>query len=241
MSNGDQLSQPAFLRLAAHPLRWQLLTELVGGDLRVQELTALVDQPQNLVSYHLRLLRESGLVRAIRSDVDGRNTYYHLDLDRCAEELAVAGAALHPMLRPDIVAPARRGTTVLFVCSGNSFRSPVAEALLRRRAEHVDVTSAGTEPKPRDHPAAAHVLRFDFGIEIDRDRRPRHVDTVADRPFDHVITLCDRARMSCPEFGPDTRRAHWSVPDPTDHSTTVFRQVAEELDTRIRHLVPTLT
>ena len=48
---------PAFLRLAAHPLRWQLLTELAGSDYRVRELVERVDQPQNLVSYHLRLLR----------------------------------------------------------------------------------------------------------------------------------------------------------------------------------------
>ena len=46
---------PAFLRLAAHPLRWQLLTELATGDYRVRELVARIDQPQNLVSYHLRL------------------------------------------------------------------------------------------------------------------------------------------------------------------------------------------
>ncbi|MFC7713828.1 ArsR/SmtB family transcription factor [Nonomuraea recticatena] len=51
---------PAFLRLAAHPLRWRLLTELAAGDYRVRELVELVGQPQNLVSYHLRLLRAVG-------------------------------------------------------------------------------------------------------------------------------------------------------------------------------------
>ena len=53
---------PSFVRLAAHPLRWHLLTELTAGDYRVRELTALVGQPQNLVSYHLRQLRGGGLV-----------------------------------------------------------------------------------------------------------------------------------------------------------------------------------
>ncbi len=74
---------PAFLRLAAHPLRWRLLTELAVGDLRVRELTALVQAPQNLVSYHLRLLRKGGLVTAARSSFDGRDSYYRLDLDPC--------------------------------------------------------------------------------------------------------------------------------------------------------------
>src|SRR3954452_463749 len=89
---------PVFLRLAAHPLRWQLLATLAGSDYRVRELSDRVGQPQNLVSYHLRLLRDGGLVSATRSSFDGRDSYYHLDLDRCADELTASGAALHPAL-----------------------------------------------------------------------------------------------------------------------------------------------
>ena len=88
-----------FVRLAAHPLRWRLLTELADSDYRVRELVTLVGEPQNLVSYHLRLLRGGGLVTAARSSFDGRDSYYHLDLDRCADALADTGAALHPALR----------------------------------------------------------------------------------------------------------------------------------------------
>ena len=65
---------PEFVRLAAHPVRWQLLTELATGDLRVRELVSLVDQPQNLVSYHLRLLRTGGLVGVGRSSFDRRDS-----------------------------------------------------------------------------------------------------------------------------------------------------------------------
>src|SRR3954453_15514498 len=92
---------PAFLRLAAHPVRWQLLTRLSESDYRVRELVARGDQPQNLVSYHLRLLRSGGLVTSTRSSFDGRDSYYHLDLDRCAAALAAVGVALHPALRLD--------------------------------------------------------------------------------------------------------------------------------------------
>ena len=62
---------------------------------------ALVGEPQSLISYHLRLLRDGGLVTTGRSSFDGRDSYYHLDLDRCATGLAQAGIALHPSLRPD--------------------------------------------------------------------------------------------------------------------------------------------
>ena len=92
---------PAFVRLAADPLRWQLLGELATSDLRVRELVASVGRPQNLVSYHLRLLREAELVTKKRSSFDARDSYYHLDLERCADLLAAAGAALHPALQSD--------------------------------------------------------------------------------------------------------------------------------------------
>ncbi|PZG02948.1 arsenate reductase/protein-tyrosine-phosphatase family protein [Micromonospora deserti] len=244
---------PTFVRLAGHPLRWQLLTELAHGDLRVRELVALVDQPQNLVSYHLRLLRDGGLVRAIRSSFDGRDSYYHLDLDRCAEALTGACAALHPALRLNQTAPAaparRRRLprlAVLFVCTGNSARSPIAEALLRHHtAGHVTAISAGSHPKPRLHPNTVRVLADRFGIDV-TSQRPRHLDTLTDRRFDYVITLCDKAREVCPEFGDHPRQLHWSIPDPatvgtSDHASyPAFTHTAADIDTRVRHLLPAL-
>ena len=88
------------VRLLADPVRWRLMRELASGDRRVRELVAAVGQPQNLVSYHLRQLRAGGLVTARRSSFDGRDTYYSLDLDGCARELADAASALHPGLAP---------------------------------------------------------------------------------------------------------------------------------------------
>ncbi len=94
-----QDSPPRFLRLAAEPLRWRLLGELARSDRQVRELTAMLGQPQSLVSYHLSRLRDGGLVAMRRSSADGRNAYYSIDLARCGELLAAAGGALHPGLR----------------------------------------------------------------------------------------------------------------------------------------------
>src|SRR5262245_20752548 len=155
----SRVDPPAFVRLAGHPLRWQLLTALAGSDYRVRELVTLVGQPQNLVSYHLRLLRKNGLITATRSTFDGRDTYYHLDVDRCGAAFAAAGAALHPALGTT-PAPPGKGAAVLFVCTGNSARSPMAVALLRHHTGgRVHVASAGTRPKPVVHPDAARTLR----------------------------------------------------------------------------------
>ncbi|MET8158803.1 MarR family transcriptional regulator [Sphaerisporangium sp. NPDC005289] len=269
-------SAPPFLGLVGHPLRWRLLAELARSDRKVAELVRLTGQPQSLVSYHLGRLRAGRLVTARRSSLDGRDSYYHLDLAHYAEELAATGTALHPALHPGLwPRPARHATpstgalvpagplpppaqtatpatgprrarrAVLFLCTGNSSRSPMAEALLRRRAgDRVEVTSAGTHPKPL-HPNTLRVMR-DYGIDL-TGRGPRHLDTLADRRFDQVISLCDKVREACPPFPGDPVLTHWSLPDPAAAAEDeaaghpAFQRTAAELDARIRFLLPTLT
>lgn len=244
---------PAFLRLAAHPLRWRLLSALAESDLRVRELVIQSGEPQNLVSYHLRLLRDAGLVAARRSSHDARDSYYHLDLGRCAAALTDSGAALHPGLRRPAFAPGPESgeqpsgrPAVLFVCTGNSARSPIAEALLRQRsAGRVDVTSAGSRPRTQLHANTVRVLRERFGVDV-AGQRPRALDVVAGRPFDHVVTLCDRARALCPELDHFPRRAHWSIAEPgtagedDQASYPAFERTAAEIDARVRFLLPVL-
>lgn len=243
---------PPFVRLAAHSLRWQLLGELAASDLRVGELVAAVNEPQSLVSYHLRLLREAELVTKRRSSFDGRDSYYHLDLDRCADLLAAAGTSLHPALpsaRPEPPAPPPPGSRlrVMFTCTGNSARSPIAEALLRHRAgSGVEVTSAGSHPRERIHPSVVRVLAEDYGIDI-TGQPTRHLNATTGRRFDYVITLCDKVREVCPEFPGHTRHIHWSIPDPAPHDTrgraadAAVRRTAHDIDARIGHLLHVLT
>jgi len=246
VSSSRVTTPPTFVRLVAHPLRWALLAELADSDYRVRELVTRVGEPQNLVSYHLRLLRDGGLVTASRSSFDGRDSYYHLDLDRCTDALAETGAALHPVLRWNATPPVSpvggrrsRRFAVLFVCTGNSARSPIAEALLRHHTGgRLTVTSAGSQPKPHLHPHTVRVLRDQFDIDIS-GRQPQHLDTLAGRRFDYVITLCDKARENCAEFDHHLRRIHWSIPDPGD-TYPAFQRAAADIETRIRHLLPVL-
>jgi protein-tyrosine-phosphatase len=135
---------------------------------------------------------------------------------------------------------------VLFVCTGNSARSPIAEALLRHHtADSVTVTSAGSRPKPDLHANTARVLLDQFGIDIS-GQHPRRLDTLTSRRFDYVATLCDKAREVCPEFGHHPRRIHWSISDPatagdTDHASyPAFERTAADINKRIQHLLPVL-
>jgi ArsR family transcriptional regulator, arsenate/arsenite/antimonite-responsive transcriptional repressor / arsenate reductase (thioredoxin) len=251
MTTATELSPPAFLQLMADPHRWQLLGELAHSDRRVGELTALVGSPQNLVSYHLAELRHAGLVRARRSSADGRDTYYRADLHRCRELLRDAGAALHPglALAPAAADPVGtrhgRAPVVLFLCTGNSARSQMAEALLERRSgEAFRARSAGSHPRPL-HPNAVRVMA-ERGIDI-AGRPTKPVSRFARSRFDHVITLCDRVREVCPELPGRPRSAHWSMPDPaaegdTDEETyPAFERTADELEGRIELLITQLT
>jgi protein-tyrosine-phosphatase len=231
------VAPPEFLRLAAHPVRWRLLGELARSDRQVHELTALLGQPQNLVSYHLGLLRKAALITARRSAADGRDTYYAVDLDRIGAQLADAGAAVHPGLRPSAPAPPAPFGSVLFLCTGNSARSQMAEALVRHlTAGAVLACSAGSHPKPV-HASAVAVMAA-RGIDL-TGARSKHLSEFADRRFDAVITLCDRVREICPPYPGHPEPVHWSMPDPARDPAghAAFQRTAAELETRIGYLL----
>lgn len=238
---------PPFLLLAGHPLRWRLLSELSRSDRRVHELTDLVAEPQNLVSYHLAKLRDAELVSVRRSAADGRDAYYTVDLARVGALLSTIGAALHPGLRleaPSAAVDTPAGTRVLFLCTGNSARSQMAEALAELRSDgRVEARSAGSHPKPL-HPNAVRVMRERFGVDLE-GRRSKHLDELAHERFDRAITLCDRVREVCPPLRGARLMAHWSIPDPAaggdDEATyPAFERTAAELDTRIGFLLADL-
>jgi protein-tyrosine-phosphatase len=237
---------PSFLQLAGHPLRWRLLSELASSDRQVRELTQVLGKPQNLVSYHLGRLRAGRLVSMRRSSADGRDAYYSVDLARCGELLAGAGEALHPALA--LAPPIREGDAssgrrarVLFLCTGNSTRSQMAEALLLNlAADSVEARSAGSHPKSV-HPNAVSVMR-ERDIDI-TGNRSKHLGRFARRRFDYVITLCDRVREVCPEFPGHPERIHWSIADPallgeTDEASyPAFQRTAAEIETRVGFLL----
>ena len=240
---------PGFVQLVAHPVRWRLLRELVSSDRAVSELSGLVDEPQSLVSYHLGRLRDGDLVAMRRSAADRRASYYMINLVACRAQLQAAGRALHPGLsfvpaRAALFPNRRPKPRVLFLCTGNSARSQIAEALIASMSSgHVEAASAGSNPKPL-HANAVRVMRR-RGIDISTNRT-KHLDEFVGRRFDMVITLCDRVREVCPEFRSAPELRHWSVPDPALEGPTsrasypAFERTAVELETRIGFLLDAL-
>lgn len=241
------LGPTGFLHVLAHDLRWQLLTALGRSDRQVQELVTLVGQPQNLVSYHLRRLRTSQLVTERRSSADARDVYYSLDLGKLQAMYSEAGTAIHPALSlaADTEPRATSSATgppvrVLFLCTENSARSQMAEALLRSMGgEGLEVASAGSQPSAV-HPDAIRCMA-EMGLDISQ-ARPKHLDEYRHQRFDYVITVCDRVREVCPVFPDDPERIHWSFPDPClaagdEDRRRMFHQTAHQLITRLRFLL----
>lgn len=237
---------PVVLPALADPLRWQLLGALGESDRRVGELTALAGRPQNLVSYHLGVLRDAGLVASRRSAHDRRDTYYRVDLARCGDALRATGISLHPGLRLEAVPPpaVAPGRSVLFLCTGNSARSQMAEALLiERSGKAVAARSAGSCPKPLHAEAVA--VMAERGIDI-AGNRAKSLDEFTGVTFDAVVTLCDKVREVCPEPPGAPLRSHWSMADPSTEGSTpaetraAFEHTADELDARVGHLLARL-
>ncbi len=131
---------------------------------------------------------------------------------------------------------------VLFVCTGNSARSVMAEALLRRDGgDAFEVESAGSEPKGIN-PLTLRVLD-EVGIDASWARSKSVTEFLGQR-FDYVITLCDQARQACPVFPGVHETLHWDFEDPAEAEGTdeerlvVFRRVFSGLEERIATFVP---
>ena len=203
-----------------------------------------------------------------RSSADGRDTYCSLNPAVYRERLAAAGAALHPGLRlvpaeltsrprepgrkpgrqpggqptQQPTQPGRQSPVrVLFLCTGNSARSQVAEAILNGLGgPRVEAVSAGSHPKAL-HADAIRVM-CDRGIDIS-GARSKHLSEFVEQRFDYVISLCDRVREVCPDFPGPPALVHWSIPDPAaeaahpDGGYTAFVRMADELSTRIQFLL----
>ena len=232
-----QPATPRAERAAVHralgdPQRLTMVELLAIGDRTPGELATTLGLPSNLVAFHLGELEAVGIVGRRRSEGDGRRRYVHLRGD------VVAGVPLHPMAAAGSPAAGRTAPRVLFVCTANQARSPLAAALWRAMTGS-PAESAGTVPATAAHPltrrvAAAHDL--DVG-----DAAPRHLDDVAMTP-DLVVSVCDRAHEDGPPF--DAPTLHWSVPDPVRGGSgrrADFEAAVADLETRVRRLATAAT
>jgi len=130
--------------------------------------------------------------------------------------------------------------SVLFLCTGNSARSQMAEALLKHLADgRAVVESAGTVPQPEIHPMARHAIKALLNLTME-GQYPKTLDRFLGQHFDYVITVCDRAAEACPVFPGEPERIHWSFEDPavapgsSEDRQRAFDTTAKQLLSRLR-------
>jgi arsenate reductase len=163
------------------------------------------------------------------------------DLDRLEGELIDLELTIAAASRARRIAAVPDPIRVLFVCTHNSARSQIAEALLGRYGGAAfEVHSAGTEAT-RVNPFAIRVL-----AELDIDwsnARSKVIDEFLDQHFDYVVTVCDRAREACPVFPGSENTLHWGLDDPSavegtdEERLAAFRRTAQELSARLRPFI----
>jgi len=131
---------------------------------------------------------------------------------------------------------------ILFLCTGNSARSILAEFLLKKIApEKFEVLSAGSSPKAAPHPMVLQVLTECYKLDVS-SARSKSLSEFEGHIFDFVITLCDNARESCPTWPGQPITAHWLSPDPSEFEGSdeakenVFWQVATQIHRRLELL-----
>lgn len=200
------------------PTRLQMIDLLTLGDLSPTEIRVALGTPGNLLTHHLNVLEQVGMVTRTTSEGDKRRSYVHLS----------SGA--FDGLVPSVAGAASR---VVFVCSANSARSQLAAALWARQST-IPVASGGTQPAERIAPGAiAAAARHQLALS---SSAPSALDAVLS-DGDFVITVCDNAHE---EIGV-TGDLHWSIPDPVRVGTdAAFDAAYTELERRIAGLASRL-
>lgn len=215
----DRVARARRFAALGDPVRLGVVELLAGGDLSPQALCEALQVSSNLMAHHLQVLAKVGLVERRRSDGDRRRWYVHA-LPLAVEQLVTANAAI-PVPR------------VVFVCTANSARSVLAEAIWR---EHSDVpsASAGTHPADRVNRKALQAARR-AGLHL-VEPTPRRVDDVV-RAGDLIVSVCDSANEELDAIR--SAHVHWSIPDPGVTGTdAAFDRTVIELTERIGRLAP---
>jgi ArsR family transcriptional regulator, arsenate/arsenite/antimonite-responsive transcriptional repressor / arsenate reductase (thioredoxin) len=244
MANQNLETTISALRNFGEPNRLAIISLLSTGPILVGDICNTSGLPLTLVSQHLRVLRESGMVQAERDSNDARAVWYSLNPQRIKEIQTVLSMVFDMTKIVDRRIPevkqspnlTREKFRVLFLCSGNSARSQMAEALLQHYGTGlIEARSAGTHPR-EVHPLTIKVLT-EIGIDT-TGLKAKHYSVFSRESFRYVITVCDRANEECPDFNGNYQRIHWSIVDPVkdgneDELLNVFEQTRQELAERI--------
>ncbi len=252
-------------KILGDPTRLRLAVLLaVHGETCVCHLAFALDEPDYKVSRHLAVMRSAGLVEARR---EGTWMYYRLSdpknrFEKNLEDFLKASLSGHPVVKSDCERISRaicelkssltkkenQKIKVLFLCTGNSCRSQMAEGWARHlKGNLIDPYSAGIQTHGLD--ASAVKVMQDAGVDIS-GHRSKTLDDLAGLEFDCVVTVCDRTRETCPVFPGKVKKIHRGFDDPPtlakdakteEEALAHYRRVRDEIRDFIESLPGALT
>jgi arsenate reductase len=191
------------------------------GEVCVCDIENAFDMIQSRVSRHLKILKEAGFLRVERR---GRWAYYSirtpLDAFRSSilEEISYLNLELPTLKNKGCILNKK----VLILCTGNSCRSIIAEALINAELEGIDAESSGVKASGRVNPNAKKLLE-EKGIWRD-EYHSKTLDTVINNEYDLVVTVCDHAHETCPMFPKPVRTIHVGFEDPDGKGFDAFEE-----------------
>ena len=247
----------------ADPQRLHILDLIINGIHCSSGIVARLGLTPNLVSHHLKVLREAGLVDIERDPADRRWIYYIPNIQQLTEIQFQLSYLLHPAriqaraaecgpsqgaqpyIPPDHLTiekehPMTNKAKIIFLCTGNSARSQMAEAFMKKYAGDLfEVHSAGIEPKGVN-PYTVRVME-EAGIDISGYQSKGVRQYLGHVNFGYVVTVCDHAEENCPTvFLTQGKHLHWSFEDPAafqgteEQTLQKFSQVRDQIEKRIK-------
>lgn len=245
---------PDRLSILGHPQRlglFRLLVRRYPDRVPATELARALDVKPNTLSTYIGALMQAGLVTQERAGTSlryavhldaVRETFDYLLHDCCRGRPDVCAPLASPS-RPSVAFETGRKYNVLFICTGNSARSILAESILRAEAgDRFAAYSAGTRPGSELHPLALDLLvQKGHDISVLAAKNISHYRGPDAPAFDFVFTVCDQAaNEDCPAWPGQPVSAHWGMPDPVKaegsdaEKSLAFRQTYRALANRIR-------
>ena len=198
----------------------------INGEVCVCDIENSFDMIQSRVSRHLKILKDSGFLRVARK---GRWAYYSVrtPLDKFRQNI------LEEISYLDLNTPKlnkgckMQNKKVLIMCTGNSCRSIIGEALINSRLEGAEAYSCGVAPSGRVNPNAKKILEQNG--DWSDTYFSKHLDEVIDMEFDLVVTVCGHADETCPSFPRPVKRIHVGFEDPDKKEFSAFEQTYKEI------------
>lgn len=237
----------AAAKLLGHPARISILQLLARqGSCTPADLFALIPLSRGSVNQHLNALKDAGWIHCL---LKGSQIHYVLQSAQMQQSLAVLIQAIEPLQQaqtpPSFALQPGAAQQILFLCTGNSCRSQMAEGFFNHlvTGSHWKAISAGTVPAPQIHPLAMTVMQ-EINVELQGQYPKSIVAVLGQSSISLVIFVCSEAEENCPYLFPYAQRTiKMPFEDPAvfqgsdEEKLVKFRQVRDQIQTKIQTLI----